>query len=146
MPTHSIMPGRHHYAHEGPGPVARGEHLTDVRHAPRAAVAVPVVGGLALGLYTVFLAHDNGYSELQGWLVGLIAAIASGGLGYVLIRRRNSMMAEVRAAAFGALFGASMGFLYSLTGGTVLRASSIGLLFGLGLGVTAYYLFYWREH
>ncbi|MFD0382901.1 hypothetical protein ACFQ2B_12535 [Streptomyces stramineus] len=78
--------------------------------------------------------------------MGLAVAVVSMGAGYVLLRERNRMVAEVRAAAFGALFGCSMGFLYSLAGGTVLRAVEIGLLLGLGMGLASYYVFHWHEH
>ncbi len=145
MPTHSIMPGRHH-AHDAPGPVPRTAHLHHERGASRATWAVPVAGAFVLGLYTVFLAHDNGWTQGMGWLLGLVAALVTGGLGHVLIRQRHTMITEVRAAAFGALFGISMGFLYSLTDVSVLRASGVGLSLGLAMGVVAYYVFYAHEH
>ncbi|MFE0043156.1 hypothetical protein [Streptomyces albireticuli] len=149
MPTHSIMPGHHHHAHEGPGPVARGTHLPRTGRAGREGHwtrNVPVAGGIVLGLYATYLASQNGFSTLGYWMLGLAVAVVSMGLGYVLIRQRHRMTTEVRSAAYGALFGCSMGFLYSLGGGTALRASEIGLLLGLGMGLASYYVFYWHEH
>ncbi|ARZ69604.1 hypothetical protein M1P56_01915 [Streptomyces sp. HU2014] len=146
MPTHSIMPGRHHHAHEGPGPVARGTHLPHAGREGRWTRDVPIAGGVVLGLYATYLASQNGFSTLGYWMMGLAVAVVSMGIGYVLIRQRNRMVAEVRAAAFGTLFGCCMGFLHSLGGGTVLRASEIGLLLGLGMGLASYYVFYWHEH
>ncbi|MFF4158350.1 hypothetical protein [Streptomyces sp. NPDC001678] len=143
--THSIMPGRHH-AHEGPGPVPRTGHVRHERTTPTAGWAVPVFGGFVLGLYAVFLSHENGFGELQGWMLGLVAAVVSAGLGYLVIRNRNKMITEVRAASFGALFGVSMGFLRSLTRVSVLEASWIGLVFGACMALASYYLFYWHEH
>ncbi|MFI1969653.1 hypothetical protein BLA24_15500 [Streptomyces cinnamoneus] len=145
MPTHSITPGRH-YGHEGPGPVPRTGRARHADHAGRATWAVPVALGVVLGLYAVFLAHDNGFGTAQGWLVGLIAALVSTGAGYALLRWRDRMVAEVRAAAFGALLGTGIGFLYSLTGPTVLRAVEVGLLCGLGMALASYYVFHWHEH
>ncbi|GHG81399.1 hypothetical protein [Streptomyces griseocarneus] len=145
MPTHSIMPGRH-VAHEGPGPVPRTGHVRHEGQASRAGRVVPVVGGVVLGLYAVFLAHDNGYSEAGGWVLGIIAGAIAAALGYAVIHERNRMITEVRAAAFGALFGVSMGFLRSLSGATVLDSCFVGLAFGLGMGLTSYYIFYWHEH
>ncbi|MFI9239569.1 hypothetical protein [Streptomyces sp. NPDC053079] len=145
MSTHSIMPGRHH-AHEGPGPVPRTGHVHYGERTERWTWAVPVVGGVVFGLYTVFLAHDNGFSELSGWLLGLVAALVTMGLGLALIRGRDRMITEVRAAAFGALFGASIGFLRSLTEVSVLRSAGMGLVFGLCMGLVAYYVFYEHEH
>ncbi|MEU1674269.1 hypothetical protein ABZ752_19900 [Streptomyces roseifaciens] len=143
--THSIMPGRHHHAHEGPGPVARGTHLP-AGHEPRFTWAVPVVGGVALGLFAIFLASNNGYSVAAAVLIGVVAGLIAMAAGYALLHERNTMIAEVRAAAFGALFGGSMGFLHSLSGGTVLRSTGIGLLTGFGMGLASYYVFYWHEH
>lgn len=141
-----------HAAHEGPGPVARRTHLPQTRrtaetgHAARWEWAAPVTGGVALGLYAVFISSQHGGSTLHAWLVGIVAALVSIAVGHVLIRERHRMVAEVRAAAFGALFGVSMGFLYSLAGPTALRASEIGLLMGLGMGLVSYYVFYLHEH
>ncbi|MGW1075777.1 hypothetical protein [Streptomyces sp. NPDC002537] len=145
MPAHSIMPGRHH-AHEGPGPVARGTHLPHTGRTARWTWAVPVTGGIVLGLYAVFISGQNGFSTAGSWLLGLATALVSAGAGYVLIRERAKLITEVRAIAYGSLFGAGMGFLYSLTGDSVLRAIEIGLLLGLGMGLASYYVFYWHEH
>ncbi|MGW2190331.1 hypothetical protein [Streptomyces sp. NPDC001719] len=145
MPTHSIMPG-HHRGHEGPGPVPSGTHLRGADHASRLSWAVPLTGAVVLGLYAVFLASQNGFTTPGAWLMGIAVALVSGGAGYVLIRERKKMITEVRAVAFGALFGCSMGLLYSLSGDSVLRSIEIGLLLGLGMGLASYYVFYWHEH
>ncbi|MGI5528625.1 hypothetical protein ACQEVX_14810 [Streptomyces syringium] len=139
MPTHPALHG--HHRHEGPGPVTGISHRTS-----RSAWAVPVTGGVVLGLYTVFLADDNGASTPRAWMIGIIAGLVAMGAGYVLIKERAKMIAEVRAAAFGALFGISLGFLYSLTQVSVLRASLFGLFLGGALAVVSYYVFYMHEH
>ncbi|MEV4739940.1 hypothetical protein [Streptomyces sp. NPDC049555] len=139
MSTHTMLPGRH--AHEGPGPVPRGAHP-----GSRATWAVPAVAAFVYGLYVVFISHENGFSEAGGWLLGLVAAVVSFAVGYALVRGRDRMITEVRAAAFGALFGICMGFLHNLGGGSVLRSAGIGLTLGIGMGLTAYYVFYVHEH
>ncbi|MFI1255748.1 hypothetical protein ACH4U6_18490 [Streptomyces netropsis] len=139
MSTHPALPG--HHRHEGPGPVTRISHRTS-----RSAWAVPVTGGVVLGLYTVFLADDNGASTLSAWMTGLVAGLVAMGAGYVLIKERARMIAEVRAAAFGALLGISLGFLYSLTQVSVLRASLFGFFLGGAMAVASYYVFYMHEH
>ncbi|MEV5507912.1 hypothetical protein [Streptomyces orinoci] len=151
MPAH-ILPG-HHTAHPGPGPVPRDRRLParitrtgPVPDTSRPAWLVPVIAGVVLGLYTVFLSHDNGFSEGSGWLLGLAAAVISAGVGYLLVRERNAMSAEVRAATFGALLGGSIGFLHSVAGGSWLRSSGIGLGFGIGMALVSYYVFYEHEH
>ncbi|MET9417761.1 hypothetical protein ABZY03_26950 [Streptomyces klenkii] len=143
--THSIMPGRHHPAHEGPGPVARGTHLPAGERA-RWTWAVPVTGGIVLGLFAIFLAGNNGYTTGAAVVIGVVAGLIAMAAGYALLHERNTMIAEVRAAAFGALFGGSMGFLHALSGGTVLRSAGIGLLTAMGMGLASYYVFYWHEH
>ncbi|MFF7730609.1 hypothetical protein [Streptomyces sp. NPDC008001] len=143
--THSIMPGHHHQAHEGPGPVARGTPLRSGRPA-RFTWAVPVTGGVALGLFAIFLAGNNGYTAGASVVIGVVAGLIAMAAGYALLRERNTMIAEVRAAAFGALFGGSMGFLHSLSGGSVMRSAGIGVLTALGMGVASYYVFHWHEH
>ncbi|WKU45304.1 hypothetical protein Q3V23_15190 [Streptomyces sp. VNUA116] len=141
--THSIMPGHHHAAHEGPGPVARGTRLGE---PARWTWAVPLTGGVALGLFAIFLAGNNGYTTGAAVVIGVVAGLIAMAAGYALLRERNTMIAEVRAAAFGALFGGSMGFLHALSGGTVIRSAGIGVLTGLGMGVASYYVFYGHEH
>ncbi|GHF74873.1 hypothetical protein GCM10010218_64870 [Streptomyces mashuensis] len=147
MPTHSITPGGHS-AHEGPGPVPRTTHL---RHAGAAGGGerwtrtVPVVGGVVYGLYAVWITQNHGFSSGMSWLTGLVAAVATAALGYAIIHNRARMIPEVRAAAFGTLFGAAMGFLHSLTGSSVLRSAGIGLSFGIAMALTSYYVFHWHE-
>ncbi|MFI9720532.1 hypothetical protein ACIHFE_12870 [Streptomyces sp. NPDC052396] len=151
MPAH-ILPGRH-TAHPGPGPVARDRHLParvtrtgPVPDVSRPAWLIPVIGGVVLGLYTVFLSHNNGFSEGSGWLLGLVAAVIATGVGYLLVRERNAMTTEARAITFGALLGVSIGFLHSVAGGTWLRSCGIGLFSGIGMGLLSYYVFYEHEH
>ncbi|WP_171166804.1 hypothetical protein [Streptomyces sp. I05A-00742] len=149
MPAHSILP---HRTPEGPGPVPRGAHLParGTRAGPvpdrsRPAWAVPAALGFVLFLYTVFLAHENGFSELGGWLLGLVTAAVATGIGYGLVRERNAMITEVRAATYGALAGITIGFLHSVAGGTWLRSLGIGLACAVLVGLASYNLFHWHE-
>lgn len=43
------------------------------------------------------------------------------------------------------LIGGAMGFLYSITGESVLLSSFIGAGFGIGALITTFYLFYTHE-
>ncbi|MBH1935335.1 hypothetical protein I5Q34_13810 [Streptomyces sp. AV19] len=150
MPAHSILP---HHAHDAPGPVPLGARLparrTQAGPVPdrgRPAWAVPACVGVVLFLYTVFLAHDNGFSQGTGWLLGLVVAAVATGIGYVLVRERNAMITEVRALSYGALAGITTGFLHSLSGGTWLRSLGIGLACGVLVGLLSYNVFHWNEH
>ncbi|KAB7832487.1 hypothetical protein [Streptomyces mobaraensis] len=150
MPAHAILPS--HHTPEGPGPVprsarlpVRGTRAGPVPDRSRPAWAVPACLGFVLFLYTTFLAHENGFSELGGWLLGLATAAVATGIGYLLVRDRNAMITEVRAAAYGALAGSTLGFLHSVAGGSWLRSLGIGLGFAVLVGLTSYYLFHWNE-
>ncbi|GAA2913278.1 hypothetical protein GCM10020221_06210 [Streptomyces thioluteus] len=149
MPAHSILP---HHVHDAPGPVPRGAHLP-ARRTPagpvpdrsRAAWAVPACVGAVLFLYTVFLSHDNGFSQAGGWLLGLAVAVIATGIGYVLVRERNAVIPEVRALSYGVLAGITIGFLHSVSGGTWLRSLGIGLACGALVGLMSYDIFHWNE-
>ncbi|MFC5722031.1 hypothetical protein ACFP1Z_17845 [Streptomyces gamaensis] len=145
MSTHSYLPGRHH-GHRGPGPPALTRHLPRHAHRPRFEWAVPVTGGVLMGLYAMFLDHAHGGSWTKDVLLGLVTALIAIGVGHVLLRERGRMPTEVRAASFGAFFGICMGFLYSLAGATWLRASGVGLLLGGAFALVSYYVFYEHEH
>lgn len=66
-------------------------------------------------------------------------------LCFGLGRIQNRLPRELRAAAYGVLTGGSIGFLYSLSGASVLSASVLGLILGAGGLLASYYYFYTRE-
>ncbi|MGI5469285.1 hypothetical protein [Streptomyces sp. CA-132043] len=116
----------------------RGHHLA-------ASTGVPLVGGVAYGIYAGLLDHSTGSSAVHAFLLGLIATVVTAGLGLALMHSQSRMITEARALAYGVLFGATMGFLYSLAGtSTALRASGVGAVFGVIMFVVAMYLF--RTH
>ncbi len=107
-------------------------------------MALPVTAAVAYGLYVLFLDHSNGSSWGRAALLALVAAVVTGALGLLLVARRAALSTEVRALAFGALFGCAMGFLYSLTGPSVLRSVTMGLVLGAALALVSLYVF--RAH
>ncbi|MCK7624896.1 hypothetical protein MUU72_17585 [Streptomyces sp. RS10V-4] len=112
----------------------------------RPSVVLPVIAALCFGAYTIWMDHTNGAKGGQAALTGLIAAVVTGILGVTLVHFQSTMLTETRALAYGALFGASMGWLYSLAGSapSVLSSTLWGLgMFGV-MFITSLYIF--RTH
>ncbi|MFD9221489.1 hypothetical protein ACFWDI_16135 [Streptomyces sp. NPDC060064] len=115
------------------------------RHHGSLGWAMPATLGVVYGFYAAFV-HRNGGAITGGdVLLGVVAGVAFAALAYTLGRFQHSLPRELRAAAYGALCAASMGYLISLAGGSVLRSSAIALAIGAGVAVTAFYIFYERE-
>ncbi|MFF4952775.1 hypothetical protein ACWC2K_03425 [Streptomyces chattanoogensis] len=107
-------------------------------------VALPVIAAVAFGLFTIFRVHTAGTKGGPAILYGLAAAIVTGALGLYLVHFQRTMITESRAAAYGALFGASVGWNYSLGGETVLKSCGFGLGMGAVMFVVSLYIF--RTH
>lgn len=137
---------RHDDAHRHGTTTAADPRTAGVHHHHLAAsTAVPVVGGLAYGLYAALLNEGNGASAISSLLIGVVAAIVTAGLGTLLMHRQSALLTEVRALAYGALFGSTMGFLYSLAGpGSILKSTGMGLTFGILMFAVSLYFF--RAH
>ncbi|WP_406452064.1 hypothetical protein OG782_17685 [Streptomyces sp. NBC_00876] len=107
--------------------------------------AVPVTLGVILGWYATSIVRGGGVLTGTQLALGLISGAVLAALCFVLGRMQNRLPRELRAAAYGALFGGSVGFLYSLSGKSVLAASVLGLLTGAGMLIAAFYVFYTHE-
>ncbi|WP_438487500.1 hypothetical protein [Streptomyces sp. S186] len=127
------------------GPVERAAPEATARRM-RPALVLPIIAALCFGCYTIWMDHTNGAKGGQAALLGLIAAVVTGVLGVTLVHFQATMLTETRALAYGALFGASMGWLYSLGGSTpsVLKSTVWGLvMFGV-MFIASLYVF--RTH
>ncbi|MER5496452.1 MULTISPECIES: hypothetical protein [unclassified Streptomyces] len=131
MATHAAMPARGRRAH------ARGRSVL--------SWAIPVTLGAAYGLYASFILRNNGASGFRQFWYGLITAVVLAVLCYGLGRIQRRMLPLVRAVAYGALTAAAIGLLVGLTDSSVLRSSALGLSVGLGMFVSAFYIFYTHE-
>ncbi|MFI6644234.1 hypothetical protein [Streptomyces sp. NPDC050504] len=108
------------------------------RHAPlSSAGALPVVLGVGYFLYALFI----GRSAVPALLAGAVLAV----LVFALVRVGGALPRELRAASYGALAGAAIGYLYSLTDASVLTSVGIGLTVGAGTLAAAFYVFYTHE-
>ncbi|TXS37077.1 hypothetical protein [Streptomyces sp. OR43] len=106
--------------------------------------AVPVTLGVILGWYATSIVRGGGVLTGTQLALGLVSGAVLAALCFGLGRVQMRLPAQAAAAAYGALFGGSVGFLYSLSGKSVLAASVLGLLTGAGMLILAFYYFYTR--
>ncbi|MFF5423670.1 MULTISPECIES: hypothetical protein [unclassified Streptomyces] len=107
--------------------------------------ALPLVLGVVYGLYASTVERHGGpLSWGQLWL-GLISAVVLAGAVHGLRRTGRALPREPRAAAWGALAGLAVGFLFSLSGASVLSAAVLGLVVAAAVSCAAFYLFYTHE-
>lgn len=123
---------------------ARGTR-THARHHSTTSWAVPVTLGVILGWYATSIVRGGGVLTGTQLALGLISGGVLAALCFGLGRVQKQLPVGLRAVAYGALFGGSIGFLYSLSGKSVLAASVLGLLTGAGMLLAAFYFFYTRE-
>ncbi|WP_326694451.1 hypothetical protein [Streptomyces sp. NBC_01766] len=114
-------------------------------HLSTAAVAVPVVLGVVYGLYSAFiLSSGHGLSTAQ-LVLSVVSGVVLAALCFGFGRIQHVLPRELRAAGYGLLVGGAMGFLYSMTGHSVLLSSFIGAGFGAGALLATFYVFYTHE-
>ncbi|MFF5334577.1 hypothetical protein [Streptomyces sp. OfavH-34-F] len=129
----------------------RGRHASPrtrpgtTRHRPVMSWAVPATLGLILGCYATAIVRGGGVLTGTRLALGLVSGAVLAVLCFGLGRIQNRLPRELRAAAYGVLAGGSIGFLYSLSGASILAASALGVFVGLGGLLAAYYYFYTRE-
>ncbi|WP_406862129.1 hypothetical protein ABZO31_17265 [Streptomyces sp. HUAS MG47] len=106
---------------------------------------IPLSLGVIYGLYTSAVARSGGgWSWGQFWL-GIISGAALAGAVYALRTYGHMLPRELRAAAIGVVAGGAIGFLFSLSGTSVLSSSVLGLIIMAGTTLGAFYLFYTHE-
>ncbi|MFI0925899.1 hypothetical protein [Streptomyces sp. NPDC021012] len=105
----------------------------------------PVTAGVLYGLYAEVNARDGGALSWGQFWLGLISAVVLAVALYSLRRYGRALPREARAAAWGALSGIAIGFLYSVTGASIYSSVLLGLIVAAVAGGAAYYLFYTHE-
>ncbi|MFJ5102289.1 hypothetical protein [Streptomyces sp. NPDC088554] len=101
--------------------------------------------GIGYGGYTSAIARSGGAATYRQLALALISGAVLAALTFALVRVQHSLIREVRAAAWGTLTGCAVGFLYSLTGQSVLLSTGIGLVLGVSAFLVLFYLYYTRE-
>jgi fermentation-respiration switch protein FrsA (DUF1100 family) len=107
--------------------------------------AVPLVLGIVYGGYAAFIASNNGASTTRTALIAIIGFVVLTAAGEALQATRTSLAREPRSAAHGLVFGCAMGYLLSLSGYSVLKASLVGATLGLAMTAVTYYWIYQHE-
>ncbi|MCB5181278.1 hypothetical protein [Streptomyces antimicrobicus] len=120
-------------------PAARG------RHIDRSALTRPLMLGLVYGVYAAFLERQTGPVDAGNVFYGILCGALFAACLVAMARIAPRMMQELRALMYGAFAAVAMGYLYSLTGDSVLRSAGIGLLTGAGVAVVAFYRYHTRE-
>ncbi|MFJ5260764.1 hypothetical protein ACIQAC_09920 [Streptomyces sp. NPDC088387] len=107
--------------------------------------AAPVGLGLVYGYWAA--ANARGGDGITGWnlLLGFVSVLA---FAVVLIGVRelaSRVKREVHAMLWAAFAGIAFGFLYSLTGATVLRSCLMALAVAAGTFAVLFYRYYTHE-
>ncbi|MET9799688.1 hypothetical protein [Streptomyces sp. NPDC006368] len=137
MSAHATLPGRHRRtARRAPG---------RTRGRSRTAWALPAVLAVLFGFYAQNIERDGATITAGQALLGVVSGVVFGALCYALGRVQHALPRELRAAAYGALAGVAIGWLYSLSGTSVLTATAVSLAVGAGVGAVAFYVFYTHE-
>ncbi|MET9885259.1 hypothetical protein ABZZ20_19425 [Streptomyces sp. NPDC006430] len=122
-------------------------------HRPAAGTENPSRGqliralllGLVYGVWAAFIKRDTGPVDAGNVFYGILCGVLFAAIMFTLAQVGPQLMREVHATAYGAFGGVAVGYLYSLSGHSILRSCWIGLITGIGVGVVAFYRYYTRE-
>ncbi|CAL9502710.1 DUF3488 domain-containing protein [Streptomyces sp. enrichment culture] len=116
------------------------------RKVHRAAViALPVVLGLVYGFWAAANRRYGG--PVTGWnlLFGFVTALVFAVVLVALLTLAPKLRREIHAAVWAAFCGIAVAFLFSQSGGSVLRATALGLAVTAGVFAIMFYRFYTQE-
>jgi putative effector of murein hydrolase len=114
-------------------------------HAGAVAWPIFIVLGAVYGFLAAFNLRDGGPVTGGQIAVGLISGGAVVVMAVLLFLFQHSLAREMRAAAYGVLVGGAVGFLYSLTGASILRSVGMGAAIGVATAAVMFYIFYTHE-
>ncbi|MGP3984975.1 hypothetical protein [Streptomyces sp. KR80] len=116
------------------------------RHPHRASYwTIPVLLGIAYGLYAAFLTSNHGASNTRITVVSIVGGAAVAALSFLVGLFQTRLSRELRATAYGVLVGGATGYLLSLSGDTWLKAAFLGGFLGLSMGIVVFYIRYTHE-
>ncbi|KUJ70119.1 hypothetical protein ACZ90_07160 [Streptomyces albus subsp. albus] len=123
---------------------ARSQHR--LKAVPLSAdLVMPPILGLCYGAWVGWVMHNHGTELFRAQMYGLAAAGILTALCYGISALQHHVIPELRAAMYGAVFGAVMGYGYRITGSSILKGSLYGLMFGVIGGAIAFYLVHTHE-
>ncbi|MER5731031.1 hypothetical protein ABT084_22355 [Streptomyces sp. NPDC002138] len=126
-------------------PTARARYAADLKHSGRLALAGPLILGLVYGVYAAFMKRQMGPVDAGNVFYGILCGVLFAACLFALARVGPRLPQEVRAAAYGIFTGIALGYLYSLSGQSVLMSSGIALAAAAGVAVGAFYRYHARE-
>ncbi|MCH5672500.1 hypothetical protein [Streptomyces gilvus] len=123
----------------------RTPDLFDERVHTAGRYGIPVVLGLLYGYWAA--ANRRGGGEITGWniLFGFVTAAAWIVLCIAVATFAPLLRRELHSLVKSAFAGASIGFLYSQTGESVLRSAALGVAVTAGIFLVFFYRYYTRE-
>ncbi|MEU7578492.1 hypothetical protein AB0B50_12885 [Streptomyces sp. NPDC041068] len=123
-------------------------HASPAATGPRTASAHwagPVLLGLVYGIWAAGIRRDAGPITTGNVLFGVVTGAIVAAVFFALRRVAHRLPRELRALSWTAFAGVSFGFLYSLTGATVLRSVGMSLVVAAGVFVATFYRYYTTE-
>ncbi|MER7175331.1 hypothetical protein [Streptomyces mesophilus] len=129
-------------AHAAPRPTG-----TSLGSGELSGWAVKLTPALALvyGYWAAAIQRSGGPITAGNVWLGIIATVAFAVVLLAVIRLAPRLPREARALTWGAFAGIAFGYLYSLTGESVLRSAGNAGLFGAAVACAAFYRFYTSE-
>ncbi|MET9319851.1 hypothetical protein ABZX75_06580 [Streptomyces sp. NPDC003038] len=123
----------------------RRRRTADTARPGRSALLSPLLLGLVYGVWAAFIKRQTGPVDAGNVLFGILCGVLFAAGLIALARIGPRLERELHAAAYGAFAAIAMGYLYSLTAASVLRATGIALAVGAGVAVVAFYRYYTHE-
>ncbi|MEU9701911.1 hypothetical protein ACF09C_10350 [Streptomyces sp. NPDC014870] len=108
-------------------------------------LVLPVTLGLAYGIYAAAIQRSGGVITWGQVLLGVVSGLVLAGAVYAVRQWGHVLPRELHAAAWAVVAGCAIGFLFSLSGASILSGVILGLIVAAGTLVTAFYLLYTHE-
>ncbi|WP_351228047.1 hypothetical protein [Streptomyces sp. NPDC002133] len=115
------------------------------RHHGTLGWALPLGIGVIYGFYTSFMTREAGASVGAQLVIGFVSGLVLAGLCFALGRFQQSLPRELRAAAYAALTGIAVGYLYSLSGRSILTVTVLALVLAAATFCVTFYYLYTHE-
>ncbi|MBA2945277.1 hypothetical protein [Streptomyces himalayensis] len=119
--------------------------ISRIRPTTTAAWTVPVVLGLVYGLWASGIQRDAGPVTVGNVFFGILMGALVAGITYALHSAGPRMRRETRALAWTAFAGIAIGYVFSLTGASVLWSTVLALCVAAGVFAAAFYHYYSTE-
>ncbi|MFD9381289.1 hypothetical protein ACFWBH_38275 [Streptomyces sp. NPDC059999] len=130
-------------------PTAHRRHrgtTTDRTHdLSKGAMVRALLAGLVYGVWAAFIKRQMGPVDVGNVFYGILCGALFAAIMFTLGRIGSRLPRELHAAAYGVFGGVAVGYLYSLTGDSVLRSAGLGIAVAAATGLTAFYRYYMRE-